>query len=219
MPAREHHVMVDLETLSLSANAVFFAIAAVPFDPETATLGPPFFVLVDPTEAHRQGGHLDPGTVAWWERQSPEARAYLTAADEEGLELTTALARFEAYLASLGPADDLRLWGKGADFDKAILDATYHRLGRPVPWGPRAARCYRTLEALSPTPVPGRTLTGLAHHALDDATHQATQAIAILRRLAGAPECQHPPESNPDRSWVSDPLEATTAAAKKRVRP
>jgi len=202
------NVMIDLETLAMNPGGVFFALAAVPFDPDMGELGAPFFALVDPASMTAAGFNLDAPTEAWWTAQSEEARAFLTAAHREGRSLDETLDRFSAYLSQLGPAEDLLIWGKGGDFDKPMLDEAYRRRGKSLPWGPRACRCYRTLEALSPEPVPRRTTTGVAHHALDDVHHQAEQAVKILRQLKGQPALSFALPRHPSEAWVDQPSHA-----------
>lgn len=217
----ERHVMFDIESLGCDAGDVFFAIAAVPFDPYEGTLGQPFFALVDPADAVRHGLRSDPGTIQWWEKQSSEARAYLDAASTEGAPLDHALKRLSAYLHEVvGPRDQIRVWGKGADFDKPFLDAGYRVCHLPQPWGPRAARCYRTLEAFMPVAPPRMTLTGIAHHALDDTIHQAMQAIPALREIYRMEPLVAPILPPPSSRWVEDPLarEVVVEAPERRRR-
>lgn len=208
----ERHVMVDLETLGKAAGCVPFAIGAVPFDPHAGTLGKPFFILVNPLDAMRHGLGVAPDTLKFWKDEaSPAARAYLDASYEEGLPLEAALGHFARYLeAEVGPKDTLRLWGKGADFDKPILDAAYAVSSLDLPWGPRAARCYRSLEAFMSEMPPRRTLTGTEHHAVDDAIHQATQSIHALREIYHLPPLPHPILPPPVSEWVTDPLVPVT---------
>lgn len=203
----ERHVMFDIESLGCDAGDVFFAVAAVPFDPHEGSLGKPFFALVDPADAALHGLRSDPGTIQWWDQQSTAARAYLDAAHTEGAPLEQVLTRLSNYLHEVvGPREQIRVWGKGADFDKPFLDAGYRVCHLPQPWGPRAARCYRTLEAFMPVAPPRMTLTGIAHHALDDTVHQAMQAIPALREIYRLEPLLAPILSPPSSHWVQDPL-------------
>jgi hypothetical protein len=205
----ERHVMLDLETLGQEVGDVPFALAAVPFDPIVGTLGQPFFALIQPRDALRQGLQIDPGTIAFWNRQNPAAQRYLEAAHTEGRALRDVLEDFSAYLGEVvGPPAQVRLWGKGADFDKPLLGEGYRKCHLPYPWTYQSGRCYRTLEGMAPFPVP-RYTSGTAHHALDDAAHQAQQAVRLLRHFWHMPELAQLPALTQDpaaRKWVMDPL-------------
>jgi hypothetical protein len=217
----ERHLMLDLETLGRVPTSAPFAIGAVPFDVYTGTLGKPFFMLINPLDAMRQGMQVTQDVIKFWKDDaSPEARAYLEAAYEEGFPLKTALEHFARYIAAeVGPTETVRLWGKGADFDKPILDVAYTICDIALPWGARAARCYRTLEAFMPVMPPRRTLTGTAHHAVDDALHQATLSIQALRHLYGLAPLDQPVPVPPASPWVSDPLQPGSQEIVEPVTP
>lgn len=215
----ERHVMVDLETIAQDAGGIFFAIAAVPFDIYTGAMGPAFFVLVDPLDAMHHGLKPEADAIKWWGNQAPEARAYLDAAYVDGLPLTEALSRLKAYLHSeVGPKETIRLWGKGGDFDKPFLDLAYSACDMEKPWGMRASRCYRSLEAFSPDKPPRHSLDGVAHHALDDTVHQVLQAIPALRHIYGLPALSAPIVQPPASVWVEDPVKAKAPVADLRTR-
>jgi exodeoxyribonuclease VIII len=210
----ERHVMVDIETIAKDAGGVFFAVALVPFDPYAGTMGKSFFVLIDPIDAMRYGLKPDASTIKWWSDQAPEARAYLEAAYTDGLPLGVAMQRMSDYLhAEVGEKESLRIWGKGGDFDKPFLDLAYEACGLEKPWGMRACRCYRSLEAFASVPPPKRTLTGVSHHALDDTIHQVQYAIPVLRDLYKLPVLTTPILDPPASEWVDDPIRASQALA------
>lgn len=187
----ERHVMVDIETLDSEAGGVIFAIGAVPFDIYAGTLGEPFFALVDPEDAQACGLSVGKDTLAFWEAQSPEARHWLDQARRTGRPLEEVLRHFAGFLGQeAGARDAIRLWGKGADFDKPFLSVAYRACGLDLPWGYRAGRCYRTIEALAPV-TPPAIKHGVAHHALDDCMGQAALAIPVLRSIYGLPALDH----------------------------
>jgi hypothetical protein len=72
-------LMLDLETMGTSPNAAIVAIGAVKFDPGTGELGGRFYQVVDLASSVAAGCVIDPDTVLWWMRQSPEARAMFDA--------------------------------------------------------------------------------------------------------------------------------------------
>lgn len=184
------HVMLDLETMGVCAGCAILSIGAVYFDPKMGELGPEFYIAISdwedgvakggqPKESmedfNRHGLRIEPGTRAWWERQSPEARKVM--ADPKGVSLREALIDFQVWLQAYGDKDTL-VYGNGADFDNPILAACYSAIGRPQPWGAYNGRCYRTLKALAPHIKLIRK--GTHHNALADAKCQAEHLMEIV---------------------------------------
>jgi hypothetical protein len=164
------NTMVDLETLGRRAGCSILSIGAVHFDEHGVE--DEFYIVVNKASCTGAGLHVDPDTLAWWEKQSPEARQVLVDA-EAGTLLADALDQFGAF------AKGTNVWGNGADFDNAILYACYAAVGKDVPWPFWNSRCYRTLKNL----YKGTKLErqGTYHNALDDAKTQAEHASLILR--------------------------------------
>lgn len=173
------NVMNDLETLGRRAGCAILSIGAVAFDQATG-LGAEFYVVVNRESCVLAGLHEDPETVAWWEKQSPEAKTVLRQAEEGGLMLADALDKFTEFLSSYD-LKQVKIWGNGSDFDNAILTACYAAVGKDLPWEFWNNRCYRTLKSLRPQVK--MTRQGTYHNALDDAKSQALHAIQLLEAL------------------------------------
>lgn len=170
------HVMLDLETMGLGSDALILSIGAVEFDP-TLGLGREFYQVVkQDDQLVRWNRTADDETIRWWAQQSDEARKIFS--DPSAVPLDIALNRFQEWYGVLGTP----VWGNGADFDNVVLANAYKRVNRHVPWGFRQNRCYRTLKNLG---LPGEELNreGTFHNALDDAKHQARNAVVWLRNL------------------------------------
>jgi exodeoxyribonuclease VIII len=156
----------------------------VVFDPATAFVGDTFYREV---RINHQGNlFTDPQTVAWWDQQLPEARDRLYANQQEKPILAVALNDLNEWLTSTARRDnrgnlDVCVWGNGADFDNAILQAAYAELNVPLGWPFWNNRCYRTLKNLAPQVKMERI--GVYHNALDDALSQAMHANLILRTI------------------------------------
>lgn len=169
-------IMLDLETMSDTADAAIVAIGACKFDPATGTIVDTFSSGVDLESAVQGGGKISAGTVMWWLRRSEAARAELRSHRRS---LTSALLLFTAWLDQDGDRLHRRIWGNGADFDNVILGSAYERLHLEVPWEYYHNRCYRTARNLLPrVEVPK---IGTAHCAVDDAVNQATYLCAALQ--------------------------------------
>lgn len=177
-------VMVDLETLGRRAGCSILSIGAVAFDAETGKLGPELYTVIKVASCEAVGLHTDPDTVAWWEKQNPEAQKVLkqARAARGNKALDKALIGFNEYLAQFGPKA-VRVWGNGSDFDNAILINCYAATNLTAGWEFWNSRCFRTLKGMAPHIKTERQ--GTYHNALDDAKTQALHAIKVLQHLKG----------------------------------
>lgn len=179
-------IMIDLETLGTTADAVIVSIGAVRFDinaaPDTpfASADDCFYIVcnIDDSQINR---HISRATQEWWARQSPQARSVF---DQPSTDITLALVGLGAFIAATPGKPTV--WSNGADFDLPMLAHAYHQYDVALPWAPYSGRCYRTYKNL-----PGaRTITmprlGMHHNALDDAIYQAQHLQAIHAALFGA---------------------------------
>lgn len=175
-----NHLMIDIETMSTRADAAITQVAGVIFDPTTGVLGAEFNAYARLEDGQ---GHIDPGTVRWWLKQSDAARAALEEGQKTASGIEQVLDGFRHFWLVEKP---LAIWSHGATFDIPIMAAAYTRWEMDPPWGYRDARDTRTLfdivgkklEEL----VPKRE--GTHHNALDDAKTQAL-AVAAAYRLLG----------------------------------
>jgi hypothetical protein len=178
--------MLDLETLGTSPGCSILSIGATEFGPEGVRGG--FYVVIQRQTCLNAGLVEDPGTLAWWSKQTPEARQILSEAVDPKLAVSLGMALFQfdfwlGQVATLGEPErqDLRIWGNGADFDQPILAQAYKQAGFNLPWQPRNARCYRTLKNLMPTIKLKRT--GTHHNALADSQSQAAHAVELMKEV------------------------------------
>ena len=172
------HVMLDLEALSTSSNALILSIGAVKFDPmQVDEVVDKFHVGVNlgslPNKAY--GFDIDPGTVEWW--MAPDRNAGRAALEETPkTDFGSALDGFAMWLGN-----DAIMWGNGAAFDNVILRNAYDKFGLVCPWGHWNDRCYRTLKNLMPELRAERV--GAHHSALDDALTQAIHMQKLVAKL------------------------------------
>lgn len=154
------HIMVDLETADNVPTAAIVSIGAVIFTGPRA--GDTFYTAVDLQTSITAGLTLSGETMAWWCKQSPEARSVFD--DPARVPLAQALGTLSAWVPG-----GAKVWGNGASFDNAILSNAYRRLGLALPWAFWDDRCYRTVAVH----LPKRIQQGTHHNALDDAISQA----------------------------------------------
>lgn len=189
-------IMVDLETLGTTADAVIVSIGAVAFNLETGTLLPAgdesrqitFYTVLDIETQPRR--HISADTLAWWMRQSDAARAVFYRANpvQHHFPARVALGALEAWvravvLAANAQHRDLRVWSNGADFDLPMLAHACRTFNVTLPWPPYAGRCYRTYKNLPGARAIEIQRTGTHHNALDDAIDQAQHLCAIYAAL------------------------------------
>ena len=161
-PEHQVHLMVDIETMGTSPDAVILSIGLVRF-----------------TEA-------DGETISWWLTQPEHARRALRGLQRRedghgGLLEADALKDF--CRSVMQTADIGGFWANGIDFDLVILRAALARHKLPLPWPYWLQRDYRTLRRMMPhVPTPPRD-EALKHSALADAMHQAAHCAALLRAL------------------------------------
>lgn len=169
--------MIDLETLGKRPGCKILSIGAVEFSANG--LGDRFYTSV--TTEDQLGLDEDPETLAWWNRQSPEARRVLT---EPKTAFVDGLEQFAGWVKRLGGPRSVYPWGNGADFDNAILHVAFDVSGVKCPWEFWNSRCYRTLKNLPGAPKFQKDKrAGVHHNALDDAVTQAQHAVEVFNAL------------------------------------
>lgn len=171
-------VMIDIETLDNTTTAAIASIGAVWFEPRGGRLGNTFHMHVDLADCQRHGLTIGADTVLWWLKQSGDAQAALGNGQRAAAPLVTALEALHAFIVGLDSATP-EIWCNGASFDLPILANAYRAIGWKAPWPFRRERDLRTLKGLHPEQRLDRT--GIAHHAIDDAIHQARLVQHILQ--------------------------------------
>lgn len=157
------HVMIDLETMSTEPNAAIASVGAVKFDKSGIT--DTFYATVDLKDCKRLGLDFSESTIKWWSHES-RAEA-LRALHINTRPLKDVLVDFSKWYGHVS----VPTWGCGSDFDNIILKSGYTAVGMTPPWKFWHNRCYRTIRDEFELPRP--VMEGVAHNALDDATHQA----------------------------------------------
>lgn len=166
-----NHMMIDLETLATSANALIISVGACVFD-EEKIIRKGYWVL-NQTEQYKKGRAISVDTVRWWMEQSDGARSVFKSRDILTLE------KFAESFGVFFEGERLHLWGNGADFDLAIMIDLWQRHSLPkIPgWAYYNHMCYRTFHQLFKCKgIVERK--GTHHDALDDAVHQTECVLA-----------------------------------------
>jgi hypothetical protein len=176
--------MLDLETLGTRPGCVILSAGMVAFTWD-AIQANPFYAEIFTPSCLGAGLVIDPMTAKWWASQTEREILDRTGSASQSLSLGLVLSLIRRWFEELGPAEGIRVWGNGADFDLPILAYAFAVCGyEEPPWGPYAVRCYRTLKTLRPDIAIVRT--GTHHNALNDARAQANHAMH-LGHIIGVP--------------------------------
>jgi len=159
-------VMIDLETLGRSAGCVVLSIGAVMFDPRGVGYGEKFYCNIDVESSRQHGLTEEAETVAWWQQQSAQAKAALSA---NQITLENAIYLFNEFFHR---NDASKIWSQGASFDIPILSALYQKLRIQTPWEYWAVRDTRTAYDLCGFDPYTIKRQGTYHQATDDCLHQ-----------------------------------------------
>jgi 3' exoribonuclease, RNase T-like len=166
------NMMIDIETLATSPNAIILSIAAVKFnfgDDRTEN----FSVNIDPKSCAEYGMIKDPETIQWWQSQRPDA---LKAFMSNQIQLKDALSQLTEFSSG-----DTVWWCNGMNFDYPILEWSYKALGMRAPWKYWNLRDARTMYAVCDIDMKNYPRVGTYHNALDDCL---TQIKALKECLA-----------------------------------
>jgi hypothetical protein len=163
------NVMVDIETLGSKNGSEIISIGAVRFD--KSGVGEGFYTTVDCSEL---GLKVDPATLEWWSKQSPEAQTILT---EKRVHYSESFPAFNDFV------NDARLWGFGSTFDNVQLRIALEKAGIKAKWHYREDCCFRTLTKIGAHLNLPWVRIGTHHNAYDDALSQAVYAVQIFQKM------------------------------------
>ena len=169
------NIMLDLETMGVTANSAIVSIGAVEFDKDMGIINR-FYETIDLQSCIEKGFDIDGKTIQWWMKQSDEARKEIF--KSKSISIKEALQKFKAWLG----CDNLQIWGNGSDFDNTILINAFQKFKVMAPWKYTSNRCYRTLRYSFPT-LENIKRQGTHHNAVDDAEYQAKYLIALVEKF------------------------------------
>lgn len=171
------HVMVDLETLGTTADAVILSIGAVRFDLDSDEIDDAGFyasVSIDSNLEYKRRVQED--TLIWWLGQSAAAQKVF---HEPKDTLPSSLVGLSDWIDT----DNYFVWSNGADFDLPMLAHAFTQMSMEIPWKFWNSRCLRTYRALPGAKDVSVPRLGTHHNALQDAIYQARLAQAIQKTL------------------------------------
>jgi hypothetical protein len=184
----DEEVMLDLETLGTKPGCPVLSIGAVFFSKQTGKLGAEFYCVIYSKDQTARGLIASADTIAWWKKQSAEARTVISLAGKlaTSTRMPAALEAFTTFLeSSKSGMRNVKVWGNGSDFDQPILSKCFDAVGMEQPWEFRNNRCFRTMKAMLPKPANAAKRIGVYHNALDDAKTQAAYLLEALKASVG----------------------------------
>jgi len=168
------HLMVDLETLAVSPNAVVLSLGAVHFNPYGNEHGDSIYFRIDLDDQDKLGREIDPNTITWWSKQDPAIMEEAFSPDNR-VPLVDAIDQFHRFAWGCSA-----FWSHGSTFDLVILESIYRQLNKPLPWNYWQLRDTRTLFDLGhDSDMP----QGSKHDALQDAIRQSVGVQNIYQKL------------------------------------
>jgi DNA polymerase III epsilon subunit-like protein len=168
---RFKNIMIDLETLATSTDAVILSIGAVKFN-DDGVFDDKCLYAVCSTDSQLER-HISQSTLVWWMEQGDAAKRVFS--DPNKMTLEEALHEVKAYI----DRDDYLLWSNGADFDIPILNHALKHAGLEPMVKHWNHRCFRTMKEEYKM-VQKPPFDGTQHNALMDAIHQAKWLCDIL---------------------------------------
>lgn len=168
------HLMVDMETMAVTPNAVVLSLGAVHFNPYGSGYSDKIYFRINIDDQDALNREVDPSTLDWWSKQDPAIMEEAFSPDNR-ISLVDAMDQFHKFAWGCD-----KFWSHGATFDLVIIENIYRQLNKPLPWNYWQLRDTRTLFDLGFDPdMP----TGSKHDALQDAIRQAVGVQNMYRKL------------------------------------
>lgn len=167
-------VMIDIESLDVTATSIIMSIGAVAFNrTEVATSHEhKFYAQIN----INQGRSISHSTLAFWVDQIKKGNDIPL---DGNFNLSSVLGDLSTWLSFINNEE---IWANGISFDIACLEDAYKQNGLGVPWKYNAMRDSRTLTREFPeVQVPFRN--SKSHQTLDDAIHQANHCVAVWSHI------------------------------------
>ena len=169
-------LMIDLETLGSSNDAVIVQIGACYFDRHTAEIGNTFKQNIDINSCLREGFAVDGDTIKWWMTEQINQVTFYG----DTVLIKPAIASFIEFS---NKAD--KVWSH-ATFDFCIMMEYIHRFGMKPKFHYRSARDIRTLidmaEMWDDVYKNKDTRTGW-HDALEDCKYQVEYCVKAMQKI------------------------------------
>ena len=160
------HVMLDIETLATTPDAVVMSVGVVKFDPHTGTPYNKTLWRPDIDEQTERDRHVSESTLEWWAKQ-PDHIQEDAFSDEGRIPVVDFMKELNRYCVGMQ-----KIWCQGPQFDMLILENLYIQWGHHFGWQFWQVMDCRTLFQLMPVD-PRKAIQQDLHSADADAYYQA----------------------------------------------
>jgi len=204
-----HHIVVDVETLSLRPTAAIMSIGAVSFDLHAGRFSSTFYRSVDSHVDQSIGGTVSPSTRDWWLKPENAVQLSRITGDAFVASPVNALLDFCYWLRERAPElyvapNKYCVWALGSEFDPPILNEWARRILSYNSWkfdSPTKEQEFELLLSTGPAEdfelLPRKALADMrfvrklfpslkstekaAHHALEDCFVQYNYLVRCRR--------------------------------------
>lgn len=166
-------LMIDLETLGTSPNAVILTIGAQGFDPFSSKLTDVTFYKRVTVES-QPNRKIDDGTVEWWSKQSAAAQEEALGEGDDRVSLKEALQ--DLSKVAFGHK---RIWANGVCFDISMLENAFAECEVSCPWKFWEVCDARTVYMIGKA---GRAGSSNTHNALEDCVNQIDMLQKVIKK-------------------------------------
>ena len=160
------HVMLDIETLATTPDAVVMSVGVVKFDPHTGTPYNKTLWRPDIDEQTARDRHISDSTLEWWAKQQDHIQEDAFS-DQGRIPVTEFMKKLNRYCVGMD-----KIWCQGPQFDMLILENLYIQWGHHFGWQFWQVMDCRTLFQLMPVD-PRKAIQQDLHSADADAYYQA----------------------------------------------
>ena len=166
-------LMIDLETLGTSNNALITQIGACFFDRKTGEIGKQFLINIDIQSGIDAGFTIDGGALAFWFDQPRESATFLNAP----VSVDVAAHRFFSFAKNAK-----HVWSH-ATFDFCLISNFYNRMKMQMPFHYSSTKDIRTLVELAGFTREDDAIRSDAHDALKDCIYQVGYCVKAINKL------------------------------------
>jgi hypothetical protein len=175
-------VMIDIETLSTTPNALILTIAAIKFD-RSYNIKPMeemeiFYKRISKASGKKLNMHIDEKTRNWWLQQPKEIQYEALYNKNDRIDIADALSQLAEFVKGSNC-----IWSHGDDFDCVILSEAYKTCKMEIPWKFWQTRDTRTLFDIANLDYNKEIIINKNHHALYDCYRQIMGVKKSLEKL------------------------------------